>query len=169
MLGARFHDAFGGGGAASLCVDASAAWDMGGGWRLGGAMRSGWTFADRSAVIAAGSRIHSRAWSLDLERRGLFGPSDVLGLRSAPPLRVESGGLNLHLPVAYSYACESTSFGIRALSLAPDGREIMGEIAWRGPLGAGHASANLFYRRQPGHFSAMQDDAGAALRWSKSF
>jgi len=169
VLGARFHDAFGGGGAESMFVDASAGWDIGGGWRVAGALRDGWTFADSSGVIGGGSRIHSRAWSLDLERRGVFRANDALGIRIAQPLRVESGGLNLRLPVAYSYATGATTFGIRPLSLAPEGREIMGEIAWRGPLWAGQASASLFYRREPGHFAHMPDDAGAALRWSKSF
>jgi len=146
VLGGRFHDAFGGGGAETLFLDSAASWQFADGWRLVGSMRNGWTFPDGGGAIARGSRIYSRAWSLDLERRGLFGAHDALGLRIAQPLRVEAGGLDLSLPVAYSYDTESASFGIRALSLSPHGRELMGELGWHGPLWAGQASASLFYR-----------------------
>ena len=47
VLGAYFTDAFGGGGANTMFLDASAGWRMGDGWRLGGAVRQGWTRADR--------------------------------------------------------------------------------------------------------------------------
>jgi len=82
---------------------------------------------------------------------------------------VEAGGLDLSLPVAYSYDTESASFGIRALSLSPHGRELMGELGWHGPLWAGQASASLFYRRDPGHYAEMPDDKGLGIRWQRGF
>jgi hypothetical protein len=45
----------------------------------------------------------------------------------------------------------------------------MGELAWRGPLLSGEGAASLFYRRDPGHYEAMPDDKGVALRWSRKF
>ena len=169
VLGARFHDAFGGGGAQSLFVDADASWQIADGWRLAAALRNGWTMPEQGAVISSGSQIYSRAWSLDVERRGVLRADDALGFRIAQPLRVENGGLNLYLPVAYSYDTLAATFGIRPLSLAPEGREIMGELAWRGPLWAGSASASLFYRRDPGHYADVPDDKGVALRWNARF
>lgn len=169
VLGGRFHDAFGGGGAETMFVDASASWEFLPGLRLAGAMRNGWTFADPSSVIQSGSTIYSRAWSLDVERKGLFGENDRIGFRVAQPLRVESGGLNLSLPVAYSYDTRSATFGVVPLSLAPDGRELMGEIAWHGPLWGGGASASIYFRREPGHYETMPDDKGVAVRWRKEF
>lgn len=169
VLGGRFHEAFGGGGSNTLFVDASAGMQVAPGWKIYGSLRNGWTFADRSSVIASGSVIQSRAWSVDLEKTGLFSGADRIGLRIAQPLRVESGGLNLSLPVAYSYDTESATFGTIPLSLAPDGREIMGELAWRGPLWGGSASASIYYRREPGHYEAMPDDQGVALRWNAGF
>ncbi len=169
VLGARFHDAFGAGGAQSIFVDASAGWNIGGSWHLGAALRNGLTMAEQGSVISGGSQIYSRAWSLDLERSGVFGAADALGFRIAQPLRVESGGLKLYLPVAYSYDTLAATYGIRPLSLAPEGREIMGELAWRGPLWGGNASTSLFYRRDPGHYANLTDDRGIALRWSKRF
>jgi hypothetical protein len=169
VLGARFHDIFGGGGAKSLFVDLGAGWNIGRAWRLGGALRSGWTFADTSEVIRGGSVLVTRAWSIDLERRGLFGRRDRLGFRLAQPLRVESGGLNLELPVSYSYSTQSPTMALERLNLAPTGREIIGEIAWNGPLAGGNAMASLYYRQDPGNYAAAPDDKGMVVRWSKNF
>ena len=169
VLGAYFTDAFGGGGANSIFLDASAGWRMGDGWRLGAALRQGWTRADRSEVIGAGSRFVSRGWSADLTRQGVFGQFDSLGLRISQPLRVEEGGFNLRLPVGYDYATLTPVYGTRSLSLTPQGREIDGELAWRGPLLGGDASASLFYRTDPGHIASMPDDKGVAIKWSRRF
>ena len=169
VLGARFADTFGGGGARSMFVDLGAGWNFGDRWRLGAAVRSGWTFADTSSVIASGSVLRTSAWSLDVERSGVFGDDDRLGFRIAQPLRVESGGLNLDLPVAYSYDTQSATMGIERLNLAPSGREMLGEFAWNGPLIGGNASASLFYRKDPGNYAAAPDDKGVVVRWAKGF
>lgn len=169
VLGAYFHDALGAGGADTLFLEAGAGWDFAPAWRLGAEFRQGWTRADRRGLVAAGSGFVSRAWSMDVTKRGVFGPFDFLGLRVSQPLRVESGGLALNLPVDYDYATKRATYGVRALSLAPHGREIDGEITWRGPLWGGEAAASLFYRTDPGHIAALPDDKGAAIRWSKRF
>ncbi len=169
VLGARFHEAFGAGGANSVFLDASAGWNIGRGLRLGAALRQGHSQARGGGVIAGGSQFISRAWSVDLEKRGMFSRFDSIGLRVSQPLRVESGGLNLDLPVSYDYATESAQFGISRLSLTPQGSEIMGEIAWRGPWLGGQAAASFYYRKDPGHYASVPDDRGVALRWSSEF
>ena len=168
LLGARFHDAFGLSGANTVFLDARAGWSVAPGWRLGAAFRQGRTSA-RDGGLIEGSTLTSRAWSLDLERRGVFSAYDSLGLRLSQPLRVESGSLNLRLPVGYRYDTLLAEYGTRSLALAPNGRELMGEIAWRGPLLSGQGAASVFYRRDPGHYEAMPDDAGVAFRWSRKF
>lgn len=169
LLGARFHPAFGLAGADTVFLDAEAGWRFAKRWRLGAAMRNGWTYARDGGSVAGGSRLISRAWSLDLTRAGVFGANDSLGLRLSQPLRVESGGLNLELPVGYSYETFSPTYGVRTLSLSPQGRETSAEIAWRGPLFSGSGSASLFYRKDPGHYASLPDDKGIALRWSTVF
>jgi len=169
LLGARFHDAFGLSGADTLFLDARAGWNLAPGWRLGATLRQGRTSAREHGLVASGSNLVSRAWSLDLERRGVFSTYDSLGVRLSQPLRVESGALNLSLPVGYSYDTLLAEYGTRSLALAPRGREVMGEIAWRGPLLSGEGAASLFYRRDPGHYEALPDDAGVAIRWSRKF
>ncbi|MDD3797854.1 MAG: peptidase S8, partial [Novosphingobium sp.] len=169
ILGARFNDGFGGKGADSLFLDGRASWQVGPSWRIGAAWREGWTMARSAGVIAGGSLLRSRAWSLDLSRDHVFGKSDRVALRVAQPLRVEHGGLNLDLPVSYDYGTETPGFAISRLNLTPKGREVMGELVWSGPLFAGHATASLFYRKDPGHYASLPDDKGVALRWSTQF
>ena len=147
----------------------AAGWSFAGDWRLGGALRQGWTRARISDAVADGSKLVSRAWSLDLTRANFLTRGDTLGLRLSQPMRVESGGLNLTLPIDYSYATLSPTYGIRTLSLSPQGRELTGELAWRGPFLRGFGSASLFYRRQPGHFASLPADKGLALSWSTDF
>lgn len=169
LLGAEFHDAFGLAGADTLFLDAKAAWAPAPGWRLGAALREGRTVARGGGLVAAGSRLTSRAWAFDLARGGVFQPGDSLAFRISQPLRVESGGLNLNLPVDYSYATLSPTYGIRTLSLTPRGREIDAELAWSGRLFMGQAAASLFLRKDPGHYADMPLDEGVALRWSAGF
>jgi hypothetical protein len=169
LLGGRFHEAFGLAGARTLFADARAGWDFAPGWRLGGALRQGWTSAHDGGLVAPGSKLVSRAWSFDLERRGVFAGSDALGIRVAQPLRVEHGTLNLVLPVGYDYETLLADYGVRSLSLTPQGRELLGEIAWRGRLLSGDASASVFYRRDPGHYETLSADKGVAVRWARKF
>ena len=169
VLGAYFHRALGASGAATMFADASASLSLAPQWRLGGAYRQGITRARQSGLVAGGSDFASNGWSFDITRAALFVPGDTLGLRLSQPLRVSGGGLNLNLPVSYDYGTQTAGFGIRRLSLAPQGREMMGEIAWRGPLMGGNAAASLFYRKDPGHYSAGPDDSGVAVRWTRDF
>jgi hypothetical protein len=169
LLGGRFHEAFGVGGADTLFLDARAGWHFAPSWRFGAALRQGWTHASEAGLVASGSRLASRAWSLDLARRSVLADGDSLALRLSQPLRVESGTLNLSLPVAWNYATMSADYRTRRLGLAPEGRELVGELAWQSRLRFGGAGASLFYRRDPGHYQAFADDVGAALKWSAKF
>ncbi|HWK41338.1 MAG TPA: S8 family peptidase [Croceibacterium sp.] len=169
LLGGRFHDSFGLTGTDTVFFDARAGWNLASGWRVGAALRQGWTFAPTGGLIAPGASIISRAWSVDLERQGLLSADDRLALRLSQPLRVESGALNLMLPVSYSYDTLQAELGQRSLGLAPQGRELLTELAWRGALLNGYAAGSLFYRRDPGHYEAIPADRGVALTWSRGF
>jgi len=169
LLGGRFHDAFGVSGADTLFVDANLGWNFAPNWRLGAAMRRGQTWAREGGLVAPGSHLASTAWSFDVERRGVFSDEDSLGLRVSQPLRVENGLLNLRLPSSYSYETLLAGYDTRSLALSPHGRELMGEIAWHGPLFYGDAAASLFYRKDPGHYEALPDDKGLAVRWARRF
>lgn len=169
VLGARFSEALGGGGATSFFLDARGDWEFAQGWSLGIAGRLGHTSPDSSAIITRRSGMVSTAWAVDLERTGISSPNSALALRLSQPLRVERGGLTLRLPVEYDYASKSALFSDRSLSLTPRGRELMSELAWHGPLWDGDLRASLFWRQEPGHYADLPDDHGVGLRWAKEF
>lgn len=169
MLGAFLNDSFGASGADTLFLGTATTIDLAAGWQLGASYRHGFTRARRTGLIAEGSRFRSNAWSLDLSRGDLFTTGDSFGLRLAQPLRVSGGGIDILLPVSYDYATETAGFGTRRLSLGPTGREIVGEMSWRGPFANGQASASLYYRTDPGHHSAAPDDTGVAVTWRRGF
>jgi len=169
VLGAWFHESLGAHGADSAFADISLRSPLGSRWHLGGSYRQGLTMARNSQLIASGSRLWSNAWSLDISRQGNVVSGDSLGLRISQPLRVTSGGLRLNLPTGFDYASETPVYGLQRLTLAPDGRELLGEMAWSGPLLWGQGGISMFYRRQPGHYAASPADVGAAVSWSAGF
>jgi subtilisin family serine protease len=168
VLGARFHDALGHGGADSAFVDARAGWSLRPDVRLGASWRGGYTMPHDGGAITGG-RLLSQAFAIDLEKLGVFGGSDRLALRIAQPLRVESGGVRLNLPVDYDYATLTPGFATSTFALTPSGRELIGELAWRGALWGGDGGASVFYRKDPGHIASLPDDKGVALKWGRGF
>jgi hypothetical protein len=169
VLGAYFHEAIGNGGADTGFVDLAARRAFGRGWQAGGSYRQGLTIPQSTGIITGTSRIHSNAWSFDIGKAGAFRSNDALALRISQPVRVSGGGLDLNLPVSYDYATETAQFGIQRLTLTPEGRELMAELSWRGPFAFGTAGASVFYRREPGHYAAIPDDAGAIITWTAGF
>lgn len=168
LLGAWLADGLGGG-ADSLFVDAQAGWAPGDRWHFGVALRGGMTRPRASGVLQPGGTLLTSAWSLDASRTGVFKAGDTLSLRFAQPLRVERGALTFALPVAYSYVTREATDALREVSLAPRGREITGELAWRTALWGGSALASVYYRRDPGNFATLPDDKGLALTWNRQF
>ncbi len=169
ILGAKFTDALGAAGSDTVFFDARSAYAIGQNIRIGAGFRQGFTRAQRQGLVGQKSDFTSRAWSFDVTKYGLFQQHDSLGFRVSQPLRVESGGLNLDVPVSFDFATETASFATRRLSLSPEGREVTGELAWTGYLLGGQTSASAFYRREPGHIKDLGDDIGVAVRWNKQF
>ena len=170
LLGARFSDGLGGTRATSYFVDLAARVDLGARWSLGAALRKGWTIARLHNGVDGGGTIQTNAFAFDIAKDGLFAKRDRFGLRLAQPLRVSSGGITLRLPTDYDYESVSvTAWSNQTLNLAPQGREVDVEARYALPLWWGDLQTNLFYRRNPGNFSSLPDDAGATLRWSTAF
>lgn len=168
VLGAKFHDALGRGGAHSAFIDARVGWALRPDLRLGASWRGGHT-TPRGGGAVTGGRLLSQAFALDLEKLGVFASGDRLAVRFAQPLRVERGGVRLNLPVDYDYVTLSPTFATSTYALTPSGRELIGELAWRGELWGGDAAASVFYRKDPGHFSGLPDDKGVAVKWGRGF
>jgi len=170
VLGARFGAGLGDSRATSWFIDAHATLDLGGGWSLAGTARQGWTFADVRSGLSGSGTILTNAYAAALGKQGVFGAQDSFGIGVAQPLRVASGGINLHMPVYYDYATRSvTSWSDERLNLAPTGREIDVEARYGFPLAGGTLQTNLFWRRDPGNFASLPNDRGVALRYGVAF
>lgn len=169
VLGARFAEVMGGGGATSFAVSPAMTWQPAMGWSFGANAGYGMTRIDRSAVSPGGSLLRTSTWAVHAARTGILAGDDRLALRLSQPLRVESGGLQLDLPVAWDYASQTAAIARVPLSLAPHGREIDTELAWSARTSSGFLSTSLFLRREPGHVAGAPADAGIALRWSSDF
>jgi hypothetical protein len=169
VLGGRFG--FAPQGSTSTFIDASLRYHMGSGWAAQGRVRNGWTMLPGGNGFVEGGRMTSDSWSLDLSKRGAFSRNDSLSLRVAQPLRVRAGGYRLNVPVSYDYSDLSVGYQLATYSLAPQGRELDVEAAYWVPLfnGAGSLSAHTYWRRDPGNIEALNDDLGAAVRFSFSF
>jgi hypothetical protein len=164
LLGGRLGSALGSAGSSSLFLDLDARHDFGGGWSAGATARRGWT--DFST-----GKFQTSAYSFDLAKLGVLGSGDSLGLRLSQPLRVENGGLALMLPTAYDYSTGLATDSLTRMSLTPSGREMDAELSYGSSLfgGNGWLGGNLFYRRQPGHIANVDDDLGAAIRFTLGF
>jgi hypothetical protein len=169
LLGAHFNSAFGLSGADTLSLDGQFVQAIGNDWRLGGAFRAGITRPRGGSLVGADSRIMTQGWSFDATRYGNLMRGDSIGFRVSQPLRVSGGAVNFDLPVGYDYATESVQLGRQSLSLSPQGQELMGELNWGGQLGFGYASASVFYRREPGHFTSAPNDIGALISLNAAF
>lgn len=165
VLGGRFDASLGARGATSWFVDGVAGAELGGGWSATARYRRGWT----GFGTDGGGKLSTDAFAFDLGKTAVFGAVDRLGLRLSQPLRVRSGGLAAMLPVSYSYETLTTDYALTRLNLAPEGREVDLEVAYGLPAAGGWLGANAFYRRQPGHIAAADDDIGAAVRFTLGF
>lgn len=169
VLGARFSSVLGGGGATSFAVSPAIAWKPVQGWYFGAKVGLGLTSIDRSGVSPGGSQLRTSTWAISAARKDVFTGDDRVALRLSQPLRIESGGLQLDLPVAWNYASQTATMARVPLSLAPHGREIDAELVWSASVTGGFLSTSLFLRREPGHVAGAPADAGLALRWSSEF
>lgn len=169
VLGARFGAMFGAPGSVTRQVSLDGILAAQDGWAVRGRWQQGWTRVGAGGVRPAADHLVSAAWSFDVTREDMFLSNDSFGLRLAQPVRVASGGLTVELPVAWDYATSSAQMAARRINLAPSGREIDAEAIYVVPLWAGSLSTSIYWRKDPGHFAAAPDDAGAALRFGMAF
>jgi hypothetical protein len=165
VLGSRFSSLFLSGGSRTRFLDATARIDLGRGWEVSGRYRRGWTDIRRTSEIVTRASLSSEAFAADLSKSALLAASDQLAFRLSQPLRVVGGGFGLNVPVDYSYTSTTATYGERFMSLAPRGRELDLEMAYRVGLFGGSLDLNAFLRSDPGHVEWQKRDAGAAVRF----
>ncbi|RKS90808.1 S8 family peptidase [Sphingosinicella microcystinivorans] len=172
ILGAEGSTALGLTRASSDFLGLDWAMDAGHGWRIAAQARGGLTHLDVASggLISGANALRSLAFAFDVTKSGVAMRGDTVSVRIAQPLRVEGGALRADIPTSYDYETETAGYTRRTFTLAPSGREISVEAAWSLPLADfGHLDTNLFWRRDPGHIAALDDDMGAALRLRARF
>lgn len=170
FLGSRGSALLGLRGATSDFAVAEADYSAGDGWVLGLSMRGGLTRLDRQGgLTAAAETLKSAAFALRADKYDVLASGDALSLRLSQPLRIERGGLQLDVPTGYDYGTGRAEVERIEASLAPSGREVAVEAGYRALLGNGNVSANLFYRREPGHIAGNADDIGGAISLTQRF
>jgi hypothetical protein len=169
VLGARFGGMLGAPGATTRLLGLTGNVAMPSGWRVEGRYQRGWTRVGAGGVRRSVDALATEAWSFDLLRDGLFQRGDAFGLRVSQPVRVASGGFDLTLPVAWDYATGAATNAVSRMNLAPTGRERDAEVHYALPVLAGSFSTSLFLRMDPGHYAAVPDDLGVAMRFAMAF
>ncbi len=170
LLGAIFDPALGNLQTRSLFVGGEAQYRIDGGWSLTFAGQQGWSNASgNGGLTGTGSAIVTRAFRLQLAKSGLFDGGDSLLIGIAQPLRVESGAVQVTLPVGYDYGSRRTTLAPRNFNLMPSGREITGELGYRLNRQSWNLLGNIYVRHQPDHHRDAPADLGVALRFTTDF
>jgi hypothetical protein len=166
VLGSHFSSVFSSSGSSSIFLDGTGSLNLARGWGLLASYRRGWTSMPGTGALADKGRLATEAFAFDLSKAGIFAAGDKLAVRAMQPLRVSSGGFDLNVPASYDYATGKTGYEHRFFNLAPTGREIDFELAYGFGLMGGYFDFNTFVRTDPGHVAGMQNDLGAAIRFS---
>jgi hypothetical protein len=138
-------------------ADAEVDQPLGNGWSVSGSYRRG-----RTAF--ANGRFTTSAFSIGMKKADLLTNDDAVAFRLSQPLRVETGAVELRLPISWDYKLQEADEGLRRLSLSPSGRELILEAAYQRGLPNGWLSLNLYGRREPGHVKRGDYDLGLAVR-----
>ncbi|MDX1539965.1 MAG: hypothetical protein R3349_01040, partial [Geminicoccaceae bacterium] len=128
----------------------------------------------RAAVTSRGlirdiSTLHSTAFAAGVAQTGVFRSFDQLALSVAQPIRIDAGSMTVDLPVARAF--DGTIERRRErVSLAPAGRELDVELAYRLPLAANQQlSVNWLTRIQPDHDPTAPPSHAIGAKWSARF
>jgi hypothetical protein len=119
--------------------------------------------------------IASDAFAAGAIRHGAFIPGDLLGFQLAQPIRVSDARVDLSLPVAMD-ADGAIVRAAQRVNLAPRGREIDLQLAYRTPLdmfarrnGRESLQAFVMARLNPGHNANAPSDYAAGVRYNIVF
>ena len=165
VLGGQFTSQFGKSESRTIFASAEVERDFGNRWLASAKYQRGWTKFPTGAFGTS-------TFSLNLMKAGVLGIDDAVSFSVSQPVRIESGGFKISLPVAWSYKSQTAEYGLQRMFLSPTGREWAFETGYSHPLGGkpvGIVGLNLFTRLHPGHVRRADPDVGALLRISQKF
>lgn len=126
------------------------------------------SLADDSLITQASGLI-TTSFNMGVERRGIAQKEDTLSFGLSQPLRVESGNMNINMPVAFDFDTNRMVMEPVNQNLTAQGREMDMEVNYAFPIEKNEKiTTGIMYRMDAGHV-AGQDDALGVVRWSKKF
>lgn len=132
----------------------------------------GWTnvTAAELSLVEQIESLTSGSFSMGVTGHSLLQKGDRLSFAISQPLRVMGGHGDVSYVTARDYTIDSLSFISNQVSLAPGGREIDFELAYRVAdfLGA-QVDINILHQISPGHSSASPDNTGVLIRFGSEF
>ncbi len=125
--------------------------------------------ADLSLVEQIDS-LTSGSFSIGITANSLLQKGDSLSFAVSQPLRVMSGQANLSYVASRNYQTDSLSFISSQVSLAPTGREIDFELAYRiVNLFGAQVDFNILHQINPNHNRENPDNTGILIRFGSVF
>lgn len=111
------------------------------------------------SIVSDVGTIMSTSFSLGVGRYSTFQEDDALSFTVHQPLHVETAPLTIVSGTALDGSSGAVMFGARDLSLAPSGREVALETAYRARFGNWIGEANLAYSFDADHVQGRRDAA----------
>lgn len=161
-----------GSGAETLFAEIKGSIALGRGISLSGQYLHGATFVDgvEGSLFSGTSMLRLSEFSVLLVKRGVLAERDLIGFALSQPLRLEAGQTTLNLATSRNYTSGALGFTRSVLSLAPSGREIDMELAYRwADSGSFSIDASLLYQFSPGHTAGAKPATSILLMARRAF
>ena len=176
FLGAHPQGAFGNASGATTFAGINHRWSLNTGrqapadWHVLAAGYFGWTRpeVDGNGLLRGVSSLRSNAFSVGIERRAWWRPDDWIGVRLSQPLRTESGAADLRLPTGRTKYGE-VLYRNQRVDLAPSGRHLQAEAAWRGVFAGGEMHLSLGLERHAQQDTQRPTGFVGAVQFKRSF
>lgn len=122
------------------------------------------------SLIQKINNLTSASFSMGLTGHSLFQRGDRLSFAVSQPLRVMGGEANISYVTNRDYQADTLSFVDRNISLAPDGREIDFELAYRiADIFGARVDLNVLHQINPNHNRTNPDNTGVLVRLGSEF
>ena len=111
---------------------------------------------NETGMISAINDIRSSSFGLGYLKNSIFQKNDLLTFTIDQPIRVESGNLNLEVPV-YRTKKKNVLFNSLDINLSPSGREINSKLEYSSTYKILNYGVALGYKSDPYHIKYMND------------
>ena len=111
---------------------------------------------NKTSMVSSMNDIHSSSFGLGYLKSSVFQTNDLLTLTVDQPIRVESGNLNLEVPV-YRTKKKNVLFNSLNINLRPSGREINSKLEYSSSFKIIDYGIALGYKSDPYHIKYMDD------------